>query len=85
MTHTAATGRPAYQAPAQDTHHYILTLQKPLAGAAWETVTAEGTCTPAPGITRHQLYQMLLADTVRQRPDLQGAPTIFFDLQSNRL
>ena len=80
---TAQSAAPA--APAQGTHHYLLTLQKLLPnGSGFAVNTTAGHCSPV-GATRHDVYQWLYAEVVRQRPELAGASTLFFDLQPNQL
>ena len=74
------------QAPAaQGTHHYLLTLQKPLPnGSGFSVNTSAGHCSPV-GVSRFDVYQWLYGEVVRQRPELAGASTLFFDLQPNQL
>ena len=81
---TASTPAPA--APAQGTHHYLLTLQKPMHGSGGFMVnTFTGHCSPPAGMSRFDVYQRLFADVVGHSPELAGASTLFFDLQPNQL
>jgi hypothetical protein len=73
-------------APAQGTHHYILTLQKPMrSGVGLAVSTSAGHCTPSAGMTRYDVYQWLIADLVRHSPELAGASVLCFDLQPNKI
>ncbi|MCU7827327.1 hypothetical protein [Kitasatospora sp. DSM 101779] len=70
-------------APPQGSHHYILTLQKPM-GGGFMISSSSGTCSPA-GMSRYDVYTRLVADMVRQDPQLAGASVLHFDLQPNQL
>ncbi len=85
MTQTTTAQAPAPAAPAQGTHQYILTLQKPMPhGGGFAVSTTSGHCSPV-GMTRVDVYDWLYGEVVRQRPELAGASTLFFDLQPNQL
>ncbi|MFJ1757313.1 hypothetical protein [Kitasatospora sp. NPDC088134] len=83
MSQTTTEQNPAAQ--AQGTHHYILTLQRPIPGGGSGVATSSGTCNVPPGLTRHDVYTQLLANAVAADPQLAGAAVLFFDLQPNRL
>ncbi|MDX2642801.1 hypothetical protein ACFYYN_30845 [Streptomyces sp. NPDC001902] len=52
-----------------------------------DLMTFSGTYTPAPGMTRHDVYNTIRADHVRQLPSLiQGYCQVsFFSLERNQL
>ncbi|MFJ2781553.1 hypothetical protein [Kitasatospora sp. NPDC087315] len=82
---TASAQPPTAATQSQGTHHYVMTLQKPLPhGGGYMVSTSSGTCSPT-GMTRHDLYTWLIGEMVRQSPQLAGASTLFFDLQPNRI
>ncbi|GAA2154367.1 hypothetical protein GCM10009760_53230 [Kitasatospora kazusensis] len=81
---TIAPAQPTVIKP-QGTHHYVLTLQKPLPhGGGFMVNTCKGTCSPV-GMTRHDVYERLVAEVVRQMPELDRASTLFFDIQPKQL
>ncbi|MEY9488998.1 hypothetical protein RKD26_004792 [Streptomyces calvus] len=63
------------------THFFVLTLEKP----GQFMVTQEGTCTPAPGKTRQDMYRLLYNAVTAHDPALAGASVTFFLLEPNRL
>ncbi|MCX4575904.1 hypothetical protein ABZT03_04435 [Streptomyces sp. NPDC005574] len=68
-------------APQQGTHFFVLSLEKP----GLLSMTQEGTCTPAPGATRKDMYQQLYQAVTAQDPALSGATVLFFSLERNQL
>ncbi|MFD5084351.1 hypothetical protein ACFWOG_17145 [Kitasatospora sp. NPDC058406] len=86
MSQTAAPDQsPAASVPQQGTHHYVLTLQKPMPnGVGYMVFTSSGHCSPT-GMSRHDVYAWLIGEMVRQTPHLAGASTLFFDVQPNRI
>jgi phospholipid N-methyltransferase len=83
MTQPTAPAQPT--SAGQGTHHYVLTLQKPLPhGAGFMVTTSNGHCSPV-RVTRHDVYQWLYGEVVRHSPELAGASVLFFDLQPNQL
>ncbi|MEU5388651.1 hypothetical protein [Kitasatospora cineracea] len=73
------------QAPAvQGAHHYVLTLQHAARGG-YGVFTTSGTLTPPAGWTRNDIFQGLIAETARTKPELADANVLFFDLQPNQL
>lgn len=75
------TGLAAQQ---QDTHHFVLTLQKPH-GQGFVTVTFANTFTPRPDDTRAHLYEVLCEQVTRANPELARANVLFFSLERNQL
>ncbi|MFE5828982.1 hypothetical protein ACFQ8W_01715 [Streptomyces sp. NPDC056508] len=65
----------------QGTHMYVLTLNLPARAA----VTVDGTVTPDPGATRHDLYRDIKARTIKTHPDMAYGVVTFFSLQPNTL
>ncbi|MER8188207.1 hypothetical protein [Kitasatospora sp. NPDC094015] len=85
MSQTTTPAQSPAATPSQDTHHYVITLQKPMPGGAGYMVsTASGTCSPT-GMSRHDIYQWLIGEMARRNPELAGASTLFFDIQPNRI
>jgi len=74
------------QPQQQGTHHFIITVQKPLPGGAGFAVADwSGWINPQPGSTRQDIYLWLKEEQARRNPELVNASVIFFDLQPNKL
>jgi hypothetical protein len=71
-------------ATAQDSHHFVLTLQKP-SGSGWATGTWAGSFTPSPGATRYEVYAALVAQCSREHPEVAGGAVVYFSLERNEL
>ncbi|OKI95076.1 hypothetical protein [Kitasatospora sp. CB01950] len=84
MSQTATAQSPSAAAQDQGTHHYVLTLQKPLPSGGFMVATSSGTCSPI-GMSRYDIYTWLVGEMVRQTPQLADASTLLFDLQPNQL
>ncbi|WP_033820992.1 hypothetical protein [Kitasatospora sp. MBT63] len=85
MSQAVTAQSPAAATPQQGTHHYVLTLQKPMPhGNGFMVSTCSGRCSPT-GMSRSDFYVWLIGEMVRQTPQLAGASTVFFDVQPNRL
>lgn len=72
----------------QGSHHYVLTLQKPLQhlpGAPVAFHTATGTITPPPDWTRADFLDQLYQDVTRTHPELASATVLFFTVDRNQL
>ncbi|MET9402119.1 hypothetical protein [Kitasatospora sp. NPDC002965] len=86
---TASAQVPVGAAPSQGTHHgthhYVMTLQKPMDGGGYAVRSLSGTCTPGAGATRYDLYQWVMAEMIRAAPQLAGSNVMFFDVQPNRI
>ncbi|WP_371670071.1 hypothetical protein OG985_21995 [Streptomyces sp. NBC_00289] len=67
--------------PAEDTHFFVLTLEKP----GRFSMTQEGTCTPPPGSSRRDMYRLIYQSVTAQDPNLSGASVGFFSMEPNRL
>ncbi|MFJ1699439.1 hypothetical protein ACIOHC_30740 [Streptomyces sp. NPDC088252] len=68
----------------QGQYHFVLTVQKPSPGG-YIVADWSGSMTPEPGWTRHDTYQAIRAEHVRQRPDMANAVGLFFSLEPNQL
>ncbi|MFJ5927612.1 hypothetical protein ACIQF6_33955 [Kitasatospora sp. NPDC092948] len=80
-----ATAQSSAAAQEQGTHHYVLTLQKPVPNSAsYVVATSSGTCSPT-GMSRQDVYTWLVGEMVRRTPQLAGASTVFFDLRPNQI
>ncbi|MEU9159052.1 hypothetical protein AB0D29_02020 [Streptomyces sp. NPDC048424] len=64
----------------QGSHYWIITLELPDRVAA----TQSGTCTPAPGWTRHDMYRAIRRDLISECPKLGNATVAFFSLEPNQ-
>ncbi|MFD5565891.1 hypothetical protein [Kitasatospora griseola] len=85
MSQTATAQSPAAAPQEHGTHFYLLTLQKPLPnGAGFMVATSSGVCSPT-GMSRYDIYTWLVGEMVRQTPQLAGASTLQFDVQSNQI
>ncbi|MGW2547960.1 hypothetical protein ACWC5I_45635, partial [Kitasatospora sp. NPDC001574] len=85
-TGTASAQVPVAAAPSQGTHHYVMTLQKPMPnGVGYAVHSFSGTCTPGAGASRYDLYLWVMAEMVRTAPQLAGSTVLFFDVQPNRI
>ncbi|MGW2546996.1 hypothetical protein ACWC5I_40530, partial [Kitasatospora sp. NPDC001574] len=82
---TASAQVPVAAAPSQGTHHYVMTLQKPLPNGGYAVHSFSGTCTPGAGATRYDLYLWVMAEMIRTAPQLAGSTILFFDVQPNRI
>ncbi|MGW2326389.1 hypothetical protein ACWC5C_11540 [Streptomyces sp. NPDC001700] len=71
-------------AQQQGSHHFVLTLQKPHR-QGFVTVTFTNTFTPRPDDTRADIYEVLLEEVAREKPELKGANVVFFSLERNQL
>lgn len=71
-------------ATEQSTHHYVLTVQKPLP-QRFAVHTVHGTCIPASGATRKDVYEQVRADFDRTNPELTGGNVLFWSLEPNQL
>jgi len=71
-------------ATAQGSHHYLITLQRPLNGG-FSISTWSGECTPPEGAHRSGFYLWLREDIARAHPEFADASVLFFDIQPNRL
>lgn len=68
----------------QATHHYVLTVQKPLPqGLAVHTI--HGTCILAAGATRKDVYEQVRAEFDQTTPELMGGNVLFWSLEPNQL
>ncbi|MFJ7250142.1 hypothetical protein ACIQWA_36660 [Kitasatospora sp. NPDC098652] len=83
MSQTTAPAQTPASAPSQGTHHYVLTVQKPIHNG-FAIQTYAGTFSPT-GMTRQDCYQWLMGEIVRQAPQMANASTLFFDVQPNRI
>lgn len=68
-----------------ETHFYVLTLEKPLGPGLSANASFAGTLTPNTGTTRAHVYQDLYQDYTRLHPELAGASVLFFSLEPNQL
>ncbi|MFJ4783255.1 hypothetical protein [Streptomyces sp. NPDC088794] len=71
----------AGQQRGQDTHFWVLSVDKP--GMACATRT--GTYTPPPGSTRASAYREIYEYVTAGDPYLRGATVVFFSLEPNQL
>jgi hypothetical protein len=78
------TEQPAPAAQTQGTHHFIFTVQKP-GPRGVDVNTFHGTLTPAPSMTRADIYQQLRAEHERRHPHMADANVLFFALEPNQL
>ncbi|MFC9736077.1 hypothetical protein ACFWG5_34470 [Streptomyces hydrogenans] len=76
---TQTTQPAAPTANAQGTHMYVLTVDLPGRSAA----TFDGTFTPAPGTTPHDVYLDLKAHAVQRYPEMARGIVTFFSIQPN--
>lgn len=67
------------------THHYVITLQKPISPGVHATGSWNGLITPGPGTTRSDVFQQLVDHYTQQNPVLAGADVLFFALERNHL
>ncbi|WP_406500952.1 hypothetical protein OHA04_07975 [Streptomyces sp. NBC_01590] len=65
-------------------YHFVLTVQKPASGG-YIVADWSGYLTPEPGWTRHDTYQAIRAEHVKQNPTLAHAGVLFFSLEPNQL
>ncbi|WP_405676884.1 hypothetical protein OG292_19770 [Streptomyces sp. NBC_01511] len=72
--------------PEQGTHHFILTVQKPLPGGAGYAVADwSGWITPDQTWTRNDVFLWLKAEQARRKPELADGCVLFFVLERNQL
>lgn len=78
-TQTDQTTTPT--APAQGSHHYVLTLDIPgrIAGSWF------GTITPVSGATRHDVLTNLMVQIRTANPEFARPNVVFFSLEPNQL
>lgn len=68
----------------QGSHFYAMTLNRPLKDGEANFMSS-GTITPPPGTTRCDVYDELIARSIRLHPELAGASVLFFCLEPNTL
>ncbi|MFF2184585.1 hypothetical protein [Streptomyces sp. NPDC058155] len=75
------------QAPdKQGTHHFILTVQKPLPGGnGFAVADWSGWFTPDPTWTRHDAFLHIKKTHAEQNPIFAGGSVLFFSLEHNQL
>ncbi|MCX4849827.1 hypothetical protein [Streptomyces sp. NBC_00893] len=66
-------------------YHFVLTVQKPAPSGGYIVAEWSGYMTPEPGWTRHDTYQAIRAEHVKQNPTLANASVLFFSLEPNQL
>lgn len=69
----------------QGTHHYVITLEKPIRPGVCANASFAGTITPRPDATRIDIYQELYQNSINRHPELDGASVLFFSLEPNQL
>ncbi|MFG2276690.1 hypothetical protein ACGFNY_43900 [Streptomyces chartreusis] len=69
----------------QESHFFLITLQKPLAAGVHATFTRSGTITPTEGATRLDVFNEIHDRTIRTHPELERASVLFFSLEPNTL
>lgn len=68
----------------QGSHFWFMTIQTPNAHG-YDIGSYQGAFTPAPGATRLNLFNQLLADVQERFPNTRGGAAIAFDIQPNKL
>jgi hypothetical protein len=68
----------------QGTHHFVMTLQRPI-GSGFTMGTFSNHITPAPVMTRHDVYQAIKQEIGQADPDFTDATVVFFSLEPNQL
>ncbi|MET9725446.1 hypothetical protein [Streptomyces zaomyceticus] len=71
-------------APAQGTHHWVMTLEVPN-GSGKAMTTSNGTFTPAPGYTRANAFTDIYDGLIQRNPQLRGSNVVFFSIEPNAL
>lgn len=71
-------------ANAANTHHYILTLQKPTPRGT-DDATIHGVLTPAAGQTRAEIFELIRQSLEQKCPSVAGGSVIYFTLEPNQL
>lgn len=68
-----------------DSHFYVMTVQKALRPGATADYTQRGTLTPTEGATRSAVFEDIFRGITGRYPELTGASVLFFTLEPNRL
>ena len=67
-----------------DSHHYVMTLQRPQPGGGI-VLTADNAITPPTNWTRADVYKAVYSDLIDANPHMAGSHVLFFSLEPNQL
>jgi hypothetical protein len=73
------------QPQSQGTHHFIITVQKPLPRGGYAVADWSGWITPDSTWTRNDVFQWVRQEHGRRQPELADSAVLFFALESNQL
>lgn len=68
----------------QGSHFYLIVIQTPRHNG-YKATSRHGTLTPEPGATRHDLLEIVMADTIRKVPSAAEGAVTAFDVQPNQI
>ncbi|MFE2941018.1 hypothetical protein ACFXKG_18435 [Streptomyces sp. NPDC059255] len=70
----------------QGTHHFVITIQKPLlGGGGFAIADMHGFITLPPAWSRHDAFEAIREEHARRNPDTEGGSVLFFSLELNQL
>ncbi|MGW2261435.1 hypothetical protein ACWCXE_27075 [Streptomyces sp. NPDC001780] len=69
----------------QGSHHFVLTIQKPIGPGAYAIADFSGWINLASGSTRHDAFKAIREEHARRNPETRDGTVLFFYLERNQL